>query len=169
MIEIVQAPKDTKLNGITIFLAGGISNCPNWQAKISNKIEYNQTLFDLSKKYSKNIIVYNPRCETRPEETPQIIWEFERLEKSNIISFWFSGGSVNPITLFEYGAHFKNPNKKIIVGCDPTYERKVNVILQTKLAMPNLKVFSNIDDFYDEIIDELIIKLEEKKKRKWRF
>lgn len=116
MVEIVQAPNDTKLKGISIFLAGGISNCPNWQAKISNKLEYNQTLIDLSKKHSKNIIVYNPRCATIPEETPQIIWEFDKIKKSDIISFWFSSGSLNPITLFEYGSHFKDQNKTIIVG-----------------------------------------------------
>lgn len=161
MIDIVQAPLDTKINGIKLFLAGGISNCPNWQADISKRIENSEKL---KKKFNgyKNLIVYNPRCKNIPEELPQVIWEFEKLEKSDIISFWFSNGSVNPITLFEYGSHFKNKKKIIIVGCDPLYERKNNVTIQTLLAMPNLKVISNFDEFCDAIETAILKKIEKK-------
>lgn len=51
--------------------------------------------------------------------------------------------------------------KKIIIGCDNAaqtalYERKNNVILQTKLAMPNLEVMSNLDDFFEAIKKEIL-------------
>jgi hypothetical protein len=156
MIEIIQAPLDTKINGIKLFLGGGISNCPNWQDDISNRIKNSENL----KKFNGylNLIVYNPRCKTLPEEVPQVIWEFNNLEKSDIICFWFSRGSVNPITLFEYGSHFKNKKKTIIVGCDPLYERKTNVIIQTKLAMPNLKVILDFDEFYNDIETSILTK-----------
>jgi len=161
MIEIVQAPNYSKLKGIELFLAGGISNCPNWQLELSEKIRNDQTLIKLFKR--SNLIVYNPRCKELPNENPQIIWEFDKLKKSKIISFWFSNGSVNPITLFEYGSHFKDKKKKIIIGCDNLYERKNNVILQTELAMPNLEVMSNFDDFFDAIKNEIL----KTKKRKF--
>lgn len=46
--------------------------------------------------------------------------------------------------------------KKIIIGCDNLYERKNNVILQTKLAMSNLEVMSNLDDFFEAIKKEIL-------------
>ena len=50
MIEIVQAPNYSKLKGIELFLAGGISNCPNWQMELSEKIKNDQTLIKAFKR-----------------------------------------------------------------------------------------------------------------------
>ena len=156
MIELVQSPDDSKRKGIKLFIAGGISNCPPWQNILIEKLSNEPKLLKFKK---KNIIIFNPRCKEIPEEEPQIEWEFKRLKKSDIISFWFSEGSLNPITLFEYGKHFKSKDKKIIVGCHPNYERRNNVIIQTKLENKKLKVNENFDDFYDEIVKELLKKL----------
>lgn len=156
MIEVVQAPSEAKHKGIKLFIAGGISNCPKWQDQLVEKLSNEPKLLKFKK---KNIIIFNPRCIEIPEEEPQIKWEFKRLKKSDIISFWFSEGSLNPITLFEYGSHFKSKDKKIIVGCHPDYERRTNVITQTKLENPKLKVNENFDDFYDEIVKALVKKL----------
>lgn len=41
-------------------------------------------------------------------------------------------------------------------GQTALYERKNNVILQTKLAMPNLEVMSNLDDFFEAIKKEIL-------------
>lgn len=156
MIELVQAPSEDKFKGVKIFIAGGISNCPKWQDELVEKLSNEPKLLKFKK---KNIVIFNPRCKEIPEEEAQIKWEYKRLKKSDIISFWFSEGSLNPITLFEYGKHFKSKDKKIVVGCHPDYERRNNVITQTKLENPKLKVNENFDDFYNEIVNTLVKKL----------
>lgn len=153
MVTIIQSPNEFKFglfqaDIIKIFLAGGISNCPNWQEDICNRLLHDRRL-----EYN-NVVVFNPRCKEKPEEEPQVKWEYEKLGKSNIIAFWFSYGSMNPITLFEYGSHLKS-GKKLIVGCHPDYERRNNVIIQTKLAKSKIEVQNNLDDFYDKIIESI--------------
>ena len=108
-----------------------------------------ETKLNESKKI--NLVILNPRCEEMPDHNTQVKWEFKKLKKSDIISFWFSEGSVNPITLFEYGSHFKS-KKKIVVGCHPNYEKRNSVIVQTELERPKLKVQDNFEDFYTELI-----------------
>jgi hypothetical protein len=157
MFEIVQAPNETTSQGIELFLAGGISNCPNWQNEIVEKL-INDPRFDEYKDSNQKIIVFNPRCKEIPEENPQIIWEYKKLKSANIISFWFSFGSFNPITLFEYGSHLKS-TKDIIVGCHPEYVRKNNVVLQTKLERPDITVNETFENFYEEIVNTLINKI----------
>lgn len=155
MFEIVQAPSEIKSDdGIKLFIAGGISNCPQWQDQLIKKLINDSRLIYPNKK----IILINPRCEDCPLEEPQTKWEYKKLRKSDIIIFWFSIGSLNPIALFEYGSYIKSRSKKIIVGCDPDYLRKNAVIIQTKLVHPKFKVNENFDDFYNEIVETLINK-----------
>lgn len=150
MIEIVQAPNEAKTKGIKIFLAGGISQCPKWQDEIVKRLRNESRLDEF------DIIVFNPRCNEVPDEEFQTKWEYDKLKESDIISFWFSVGSLNPITLFEYGAHFKSKRKKIIVGCHPEYLRKTAVKIQTGLDAPKLHVVEDFEDFYNEIVVTLV-------------
>jgi len=127
----------------SVFLAGGISNCPNWQNEISQMIE------------NFNITVFNPRRENFPiddqnQSEIQIYWEFERLRQSDIILFWFSEGSLNPISLFEFGAALER-NQKIFVGIHQNYQRKLDVEIQTKLIKPEIKIFYSINDLGNEL------------------
>lgn len=160
MIKIVQAPNEIKLkrNSIKLFLAGGIRSCPHWQDEICEKL-LKEKRFD---EYDMDIVIFNPRCKEEPEEEAQIKWEYDKLKKSNIHSFWFSEGSLNPITLFEYGAHFKTKTKTTIVGCHMNYPRRSNVIIQTKLHNPYFRIVDTLEDFYEDIvltiIDSFIIK-----------
>jgi hypothetical protein len=160
MIKIVQSPEVIKLkrNSIKLFLGGGISNCPKWQDEICEKLS-KEKRFD---EYNMDIFIFNPRCKSMPEEEAQIKWEHENLKKSNIVSFWFSEGSLNPITLFEYGKYFKSKTKDLVVGCHMNYQRRSNVIIQTKLEFPHFCIVDTLDDFYQNIvmsiIDNIIIK-----------
>jgi len=160
MFEIIQAPSGATSKGIKIFLAGGISNCPNWQVDIINHLIKDHR-FDKYKK--QKITLYNPRCKEIPEEDPQTTWEYEKLKESDIIIFWFSTGSLNPITLFEYGSYIKS-DKTLVIGCHPTYIRRNAVIIQTRLARPDLKVNIMFDAFYEQLVKEIIIKIESKTK-----
>ena len=164
MIEIIQAPNIETVDGIRLFIAGGISNCPNWQDELTDRLLVDKKIKNelIGHDYI-NISVFNPRCKGIPEEDAQIKWEYERLQTSNIISFWFSVGSLNPITLFEYGAHFKSKEKTIIVGCHKDYDRKNNVIRQSELASTNIDVKEKFEDFYNNIVEVLIEKIENRK------
>ena len=86
MIEIVQAPNIEKNNeGVKLFIAGGISNCPDWQNILIKRISIDKRI-----KNDKDvkITIFNPRCKEIPEdEYAQTLWEYERLKKSDIISF----------------------------------------------------------------------------------
>jgi hypothetical protein len=156
MIEIVQAPSETVSKGIKLFIAGGIRNCPQWQNLLIDKLQNEEEIKEEIGDSDIKIIIFNPRCNDIPEEEAQVKWEYNKLKQSDIISFWFSEGSVNPITLFEYGSHLYS---EIIVGCHNEYERKSNVIIQTGLARPDLKVNENFEDFYKEIVETLIDKI----------
>ena len=161
MFEIVQAPAETTSKGIKLFIAGGIRNCPNWQNELISKLIEDQRIKDeIEEDEDIKIIVFNPRCKEIPEEKSQIKWEFDSMKKSDIISFWFSEGSVNPITLLEYGKHLKSNMgmniKHLVVGCHPNYERKSNVIYQTELERKDLKVNEDFDSFYEKLVDTLI-------------
>ena len=152
MIEIVQAPNESNSKGVKIFLAGGISQCPHWQDEIISRLKNESRLDDFK------IIVFNPRCNNVPDEKFQTTWEYNKIKEADIISFWFSVGSLNPITLFEYGSNFKSKRKKIIVGCHPDYLRKNAVKIQTGLEMPNLQVNEDFEDFYNDIVTSLVDK-----------
>lgn len=116
----------------SLFLAGGITNCPNWQQELVNLLE-DELLSGM------NLVIYNPRRENFPIGDPkaayeQIEWEHTHLAKADIISFWFSRGSPNPIVFFEYGKWF-NTGKPVFLGIDPEFNRKQDVLIQSELEL----------------------------------
>lgn len=129
-----------------LFLAGGITNCPDWQSKLIGLLEHEQDL-----------IIYNPRRENFPIHDPnaaqeQIKWEYDRLKAADIISFWFSSGSLNPIVLYELGMWGNSRwDKQIFVGVDDTYQRKSDVVIQTKLARPQVDVVDSLELLAEQI------------------
>ena len=136
-MQYIEAPNDEIAKYKSVFLAGGISNCPDWQKTIS------QSLTDL------DVTVLNPRREHYPDHvdaaTIQITWEFHKLREADIISFWFSEGSLNPIVLFEFGAALER-KQQLVVGVSPSYQRSQDVHIQTKLKRPDIKIASSIDE-----------------------
>lgn len=130
-MKYIEAPVKYYTGELSIFLAGGITNCPNWQQEMVKLLK------DL------DIVIFNPRRQYFPIEDPdaafeQIKWEFDFLDRADMILFWFSRGSLNPIVLFEYGKWLMNLRndtnyKPIFVGIDPEYERKRDVEIQTEL------------------------------------
>lgn len=164
MLEIIEAPNTLKEdnNKIKLFLAGGITNCPNWQLDIINMLK------DQTSYIQDNIIVFNPRRENFPihdltAAKDQITWEYKRLKESDIIVFWFSRGSLNPIVLYEYGKYGTSQPTEIVVGIDDEYERKQDVEIQTKLARPTQKICYGLDDFSNEIVESIYKMLDVKK------
>lgn len=149
MALIIEAPKEVysiqNNNNIKMFLAGGITNCPDWQSYIVNELK------DIS-----NLTIYNPRRKNFPindatASEEQITWEFEHLRDADLLFFWFAKGSLNPIVLYELGMWCNSTDKLAIIGIDPGYERKQDVIIQTKLARPNVVFFDSLSEMIEEI------------------
>lgn len=151
MIDIIQAPK--KSNTYTtnkLFLAGGISNCPDWQKEFCKKLN----------QYNGDLIVYNPRrvgdlAKNGSDAEYQIKWEHQYLAYATHMIFWFPEESVCPITLFELGKYcelFKNEDaaNQIIVGIHPNYSRKFDLEIQLPLISDEIKIVYSLDDLFDE-------------------
>jgi hypothetical protein len=130
----------------SVFVAGGISNCPDWQADI---------IADLVEK-SLNADLFNPRREDYPEEEAeairQIEWEFHALNKADAVLFWFPKETLCPITLLELG-RFTHDTKTIFVGTHPDYQRKLDVITQLRLARPDVQVVHSLDALAEQVLN----------------
>ncbi len=153
MSLIIEAPNEIysleNNRNIKLFLAGGITNCPDWQKEIIELI-----------KGADILTVYNPRRANFPINDPkaaeeQITWEYNHLRDSDSISFWFSKGSLNPIVLYELGRWGTSTNKTIFIGMDPDYERKQDVIIQTKLSRPNVRIVYTLFDLAAQILQSV--------------
>lgn len=142
-MRYIEAP--TPLDDIqrpAVFLAGGITNCEDWQTPVA------KTLFEDNK--GKRGTIINPRRAEFPIDDPsaaeeQILWEHRALWMSDVVSIWFAGGeSVQPIVMFEFGCHMGRfcvgggPHR-ITIGVDPGYKRKQDVELQIKAHSISLR------------------------------
>lgn len=113
----------------SIFIAGGISNCPDWQSDIIPLID--------SQRYD----IINPRRSTGFDHTgdtavEQITWEFNALERVNSCLFWFPEETLCPITLFELGKMLVKATLvqiEMIVGWHPNYARGFDLDVQISL------------------------------------
>ena len=134
---------------VSVFLAGGITNCRDWQWEAIKKIEDNHS-YD-------SLVILNPRRDNFPMNNKlagyqQILWEFEMIEKCDIFSMYFvSSDSDQPICMYELGrniSEIKNEymgtwGHRIIVSVEKGYKREQDVLIQTRLATNNIiKPFS---------------------------
>ena len=136
-------------NNIKLFLAGGIQNCPDWQSEMVDMLGH-----------VNDLTIYNPRRPNFPIDNPkateeQITWEYNHLNNADLISFWFSKGSLNPIVLFELGK-FIETDKKIFIGMDPEYQRKQDVEIQTLLSNPSIEIVYSVKELSDQIINTIL-------------
>lgn len=131
----VEAPGPLPARGRCVFLAGGITGCPDWQA------EAVAALADL------DVVLLNPRRRVTPHRgaaAEQVGWEFQALRRADLVLFWFAASqSVQPIALYELGAHAAG-SKQIVVGADPRYPRRADVVLQLSHVRPGLVVHDTL-------------------------
>ena len=128
---------------IFVFLAGGITNCWDWQKEIIHQLEqYEDT---------DHLVVFTPRRENFPIHDPnasqeQIEWEFKYLEQMDIFSMYFcNSDSDQPICMYELGRNIvKIQNRfpgdwayRIIISVEEGYRRAKDVEIQTRLATDN--------------------------------
>jgi hypothetical protein len=147
-MRYVESPTDLLSTKYTrglrsIFLAGGITGCPDWQQEIRGLL--NET----------NLVLLNPRRANFPIDDSsaaekQITWEHRHLRLANAILFWFPCETLCPIVLYELGA-WSNADKVIFVGVHPDYERRQDVEIQTKLAKPWVKIVYSLEDLAQQV------------------
>lgn len=132
----------------SIFLAGGISGCDDWQKEMIQRFkEQHVTLINPRR---RNFDITNPTMSSE-----QIEWEHDHLERANAILFWFPFATLCPITLFELGKYAAKCRKTIFVGCHSAYARKFDVEKQLSLIRPEIVVHDNFQDLVDEAVDWL--------------
>jgi hypothetical protein len=131
-MRYVEAVNEYKGKGKSLFLAGAITNAPDWQSEMVALLR------------DQNLVVFNPRRKNFPINNKnaaleQITWEYKYLRKADGISFWFSKETLNPIVLYELGA-WSMTQKPLFIGMDPEYKRRVDVEIQTNLVRPEIHV-----------------------------
>lgn len=168
MTRYIQCPYTLSLsfsdknNKVCIFLAGGITGCPNWQDELKNKIPENP-----------NLILINPRRKEwndSIESKEQIEWEFKHLHLADVILFWFPKETLCPITLYELGYWSAKNITNIFIGIDEAYQRKEDIIIQSNLAGYKNKLVFSIEAFI-EIIEHLTnqITVEGERVYEWQY
>ena len=123
----------------TVFLAGGITNCPDWQKMVID---------ELSKHYYTDfLVIFNPRRSSfdvtdKSASRKQIEWEFEQMERANLYSMFFCDGpSDQPICMYELckmtneiSNGYIDDLDGLIITCMSGYKRLEDVLIQTELA-----------------------------------
>ena len=129
----------------TVFLAGGISNCPNWQVLMEDLVSSMCTGLIPSIPRRKN---FDVTASNMHEE--QIKWEFDALRAAAVIIFWFPKDTLCPITLYELGTWsvlHRTHGCDIIVGTDPEYGRAADVKTQLSLITGrDFPVYHTLED-----------------------
>lgn len=127
----------------SLFLAGGITGCPDWQQELVQLLD------------DTELILLNPRRAHFPMDDPtaaiqQIAWEHRHLRLADAISFWFCAETIQPITLYELGA-WSMTDKPLFVGVHPEYARRQDVVIQTQLVRPDVKIVYSLPDLATQI------------------
>lgn len=156
MITIIDpdSPYHLHKNSFKIFLAGGITGCPDWQKELIDLLNSNRNIG------GKSIVLFNPRRENFPIHDPsaaefQVEWEYERLHEADLISFWFPKETLCPIVLYELGFWNAKQSKPLVIGCDPGYQRLQDVKIQSSLAGYEDGVCSSIKELGAMIEDSI--------------
>lgn len=166
-MRVITAPEKyiRQPNDITVFLAGGITNCWEWQDKVIELL--NESNLD-------NLVIFNPRRKDFPINNPnaaeeQIKWEFNMLEQCDIFSMYFCAGeSDQPICMYELGRNIcrmqmrfpTNWEMRLVVTVEKGYKREKDVNIQTSLAtiesIDSEYCAKNIGEHVNEIISDFV-------------
>ena len=164
-MKIVTAPEEYEIrpDDVTVFLAGGITGCPDWQKetiKIFTDYIAHPYLDNLNHDTLEHLVIFNPRREefdvsNHSEATAQINWEFKYLNQIDIFTMYLCKETLQPICLYELGRYIEvmkrrfpeTWHKQIIISANSQYERVRDVIDQVNLAyegeIPNLWIFKS--------------------------
>lgn len=154
LIRVITAPMSFNLlsdNSISVFLAGGITNCKEWQDEVIDALKVYR---ESDERYDIPMLtILNPRrwkfdVNDPSIEYQQISWEHRMLSKCDYVSFFFDNSeSLQPITLYELGRW--SMIKPTIISIVDGYKRQNDVLIQKQLdGESNIFVY----DTYDEAV-----------------
>jgi hypothetical protein len=148
MLYVEAVDRNLPATGFKVFLAGGSTGCPDWQA----------TVVDELRDEPDNVVLLNPRRKNFPIQDPaasleQIKWEHDMLRLADLILFWFPKETLCPITLYELGAWTMAGTKPIEIGMHPEYQRRQDVTIQTGLVNPYIAITYKLSDLVQTVRD----------------
>lgn len=142
MCQTITAPSKEKPDFLSVFLAGGITKCKEWQDEVIRELEFD------------DVSIFNPRQEKFDFTDPfasykQIEWEFDRLETMDMFSMYFcNDNSDQPICMYELGRNVVRMQnrfpadweKRIVISVEKGYKREKDVLVQMKLISKDIFV-----------------------------
>lgn len=152
-MKYIEAPNEVEPATASLFLAGGITGCPDWQSELAELLR------------ESSLTVFNPRRANFPIHDQnaalgQITWEHRALRRADAVAFWFPCETLCPIVLYELGA-WSMTDKPIFVGVHPRYERKQDVLIQTELVRPSVHVTFSLEHLAKQILQWGVAEKEE--------
>lgn len=143
--QIIIAPSEDKPQyQHRIFLAGGITGCPDWQSEFIRR--FGNAPLTMFNPRRPNWDMKDPTCSAEV----QIEWEYKRFQEATMLIFWFPKETLCPIVLFELGAYLKT-SKALWIGVHPEYQRRIDVEIQSKLFRPTRDMHYNITDLIKKV------------------
>lgn len=148
--QYIEAPNHEEIkNPHSIFLAGGITGCQDWQKSITDKLQSFDDLTICNPRRA-NFEIFKSDANWIDSEI-QIKWEYEYLRKVNQMLFWFSYETVQPIVLFELGAALERTKidngQWLMIGTHPEYVRNFDLKIQCKLQSYTDIFYGNLEEF----------------------
>lgn len=159
---------------VYVFLAGGITDCRNWQEAVIEGLEQS-----VDSEYQEKTALLNPRRKFFPENKSaraapsdyniigkeQIAWEYNALNRADIFSVWFERGvSSQPIALYELGRQvalrFTDDRiDSIVIGAHQDYRRFFDVYEQMKNVSLSLavKISYELTEHIDRITNAVML------------
>ena len=131
----------------SVFIAGGISNCPDWQTEMASVM--NTDMYD----------VVNPRRvggfdRTGVTAKEQITWEHHALELVDSCIFWFPEETLCPITLLELGKMLHKAashSVRLAIGWHPNYQRAFDLEVQIALEKSAVNYVIHAESGWDAL------------------
>jgi len=142
-MHVIAAPEEWTGQQRSLFLAGGISGCGDWQSRLVGLLN------------GLDLVALNPRRDNYPWHEPsaaeeQIRWEFRHLRRATAILFWFPCETLCPIALYELGA-WSMTDKPLFVGAHPDYARRLDLLIQTRLVRPAVSIAATLEELAEQV------------------
>ena len=121
MLYKTEDPLPYLLSRPSVFLAGGVQNCEEWQTQLTDLID--TSLYDVVNPRGQN-----SRLEVNPRE--HMLWEHRALDQSDSAIFWFPKGTVCATALLELGRMLERASRhsvRLVIGWHPKYSRAVDI------------------------------------------
>ncbi|MCA9073328.1 MAG: nucleoside 2-deoxyribosyltransferase domain-containing protein [Planctomycetaceae bacterium] len=144
-MRYIESPTPFDGQGVSLFLAGGISGCPDWQAEVARHLE--PTSLTVLNPLRKNFPINDPSA---AEE--QIRWEFHHLRLATVKLFWFPSETLCPIALYELGT-WSRGDHPLFVGIHPEYQRRLDIEIQTQLVRPDVQIVYSLEALSSQVLE----------------